>query len=394
MMPMRHILIYHDNLDIRGGAECVLSYILMAFEKANFPYTVFSLTKIETFDYINRLANANPEKFISLYRKLKNTKNLYSKLFCLYRALITVRSTRNPNILFITQGSSAIHFTLLLGYLFEHIGTKIIRLPDIYGLNVLTGYTSFSRKSKITLLPARVLMRLLKSSNSFSDAYFLANSPEMRNDIVKLFPNLKEQVKVLHPVFDDTFFFPRNDLRTKNSILVVGRIHPSKNMYRALDVLAEVRKFKRNVRLFIVGDIGDQQYYKNIKRKILDFNLKNNVEIVTDGRPEIIREYMWKSKICWNLSEGYFGISNVESLACGVIPIVLPAQRSSVGPFGYVAYDINDFIQLTLNLLNASSDPLNMNRAYNWAKTNFSPSAFYSNLIHLLKQLEALEKKR
>jgi len=375
----RNILIYHDHLHIRGGAERVLSYFLSLFEEVKFPYTVLTLTKIETFNSINKLANKKPEKFVSL----EETDILYAKIFYLLRTLIHIKATRKPRLLLITKGVPAIHFTSLVGYIFKDVDIKIVRLPDIYGLNILTGYSSLlNKKHKFSLLPAKILNRVLVKSNSFCDAYFLANSPEMRNDIVKLFPNLKDRVKVLYPVFDDTFFYPRSDLR-ENDVILVGRIHPSKNTHRALDILAEVKKSKRNIRLYIVGDIGDRQYYEYVKGRILNLDLQNNVSMVTDGRPEVIRKYMWRSKICWNLSEGYFGISNVECLACGVIPIVLPNQRSSVGPF----------VQLTLNLLNAPSDPLNMNRAYNWAKTNFSPSAFYSNLTHILKQLGIREEK-
>ena len=71
----RNILIYHDHLHIRGGAERVLSYFLSLFEEVKFPYTVLTLTKIETFNSINKLANKKPEKFVSL----EETDILYAK---------------------------------------------------------------------------------------------------------------------------------------------------------------------------------------------------------------------------------------------------------------------------------------------------------------------------
>jgi glycosyltransferase involved in cell wall biosynthesis len=95
---------------------------------------------------------------------------------------------------------------------------------------------------------------------------------------------------------------------------------------------------------------------------------------------------MWKSKVSWSLSSGYFGIANVECLACGAMPIVLPNLKSSVGDYGYVAFDQDDFVDLTFKILTSPIDWQKILRGYEWAGSMFSPQVFFKRLNEIFKK--------
>ena len=388
-----YALIYHDGLHVRGGAERVFSYFLRFFEEvADLPYLVLTLTEINAFPYVRRLAKEKPHNFLTLHEAFKKHKILYVRLVRLLQTLYGVRKTRGkPRLLLVTKGVSMPHFTNLVGYVFRDADVKLLRLPDLYELNVLTGYSpQLHEKRKISLAPARALNRLLAKSYNFGDAHFLANSPEMKEAILKAFSSLKNRVDVLYPPFDDEFFYPRSGLREDYSVAVIGRIHPSKNTHRALDIFREVKEGVRGAKLYIVGDVGDDRYHGWLIKEVAERDLSDSVTIVTDGRPEVLREYMWRSKVCWCLTSGYFGITNVESLACGAIPIVLPGSRSSVGRFGYVASNNREFAKLTVEILMRQTDWKRIIDGYRWVKGAFSQRAFFNRLHEIFKELGIL----
>ena len=381
-------MFYHENLDVRGGAEVVFQYLLKFSEKKLNPYLVLTLSKIDTFSYNNKLVKLRRNRFLSFNNIIYSNRILYKRLPYLVKAFYNVRKRYGkPKFIFITKGGFQPLYLGLFGCVFKDVKIKILSLPDIHQLNILTGNYG---KHKISLLPARFLSKTLLKLHNFNDAYFLANSPEMRELILKVFPSLKGRVDVLYPPFDDKFFYPRNDLREDNSILVVGRIHPSKRTHLALEVFRNLREYVKDVKLYIVGDVGDKSYYGYLCSKIATMNLQNHVEVIPEGEPEILREYMWRSKVCWCIASGFFGITNVECLACGAIPIVLPGFKSSVGSFGFVASNQDDFVKFTVKVLANPPSWEKILEGYKWVRNMFSSEAFFKRTSEIFQKLGIL----
>ncbi|NWG09190.1 MAG: glycosyltransferase [Nitrososphaerales archaeon] len=374
---MRRALIFHDCLDIYSGAEYFLLYVLKFFENIDkTPYIVATFTNMHTFPYINKLVERKPQNFVSFVKH----KYVYTQIVDASKFLFKIRRTFKPNLLFITQGAPAPLFSLIFSRTLKDVDVKIMRLTT-NALNILTGYMG---GHKLSLMPARLLSRTLANSCDFKNYLFLANSPEMRHNTLKFFPNLN--VEVLFTPFDNTFFYPRIDLK-EISILMAGRIHPSKNICAGLNILAKVKELIDGVKLYIVGEVYDQRYLEHILKRIKELSLRKNVIIVTDGRQEIIRNYMWKSKVSFGVSSGYHGITNVECLACGAMPIVLPNLKSSVGDYGYVAFDRDDFIDLTVKILTSPINWQRILRGYEWAESMFSPQVFFKRLNEIFENL-------
>ncbi len=60
-------------------------------------------------------------------------------------------------------------------------------------------------------------------------------------------------------------------------ILLIGRIHPSKGILEAIEILHRVRKLLNNVKLFLIGPIEDAAYYKKVKKVVSEYKIEGDV---------------------------------------------------------------------------------------------------------------------
>lgn len=108
----------------------------------------------------------------------------------------------------------------------------------------------------------------------------------------------------------------------KYDVAFLGRLSIQKNPYLFLDILAEVKKNKLNVKAIM---IGDGELREDVKRRIQNLNLQDNVTLV--GFQKNPFKYLNQAKILLMPSswEGY-GLAAVEALALGK-----PVVCSNVG---------------------------------------------------------------
>ena len=99
----------------------------------------------------------------------------------------------------------------------------------------------------------------------------------------------------------------------KYDIAFLGRLTPAKNPELFLNIIEEVKKSKNDVSVIM---IGDGELRDDVKRRIRDFNLQDNVTLI--GFQKNPYKYLNQAKILLMPSswEGY-GLAAVEALALG-----------------------------------------------------------------------------
>ena len=137
----------------------------------------------------------------------------------------------------------------------------------------------------------------------------IANSNFTR---VKIREKWGRNAKVVYPPVETHIFKPST--RKEDKVVSVGRITPSK---RYEDLLAIAQKIPE-LKFLILGLKQDESYFRSLlKRKT------SNVHIKTNVTRKLLREELSSSKIYLHCMRGeHFGISVVEAMAAGCVPIV------------------------------------------------------------------------
>ena len=132
---------------------------------------------------------------------------------------------------------------------------------------------------------------------------------------------------ILHPPVDvDSFRRAvlsssiRDDL-----ILVVSRFHPSKKIENAIRLASILKRNGIGKYILVVGNIspGGMGYYNNLVQLVKTNGLQDFVRFKINVTFEKLLNIMQKAKVYFHTLPGEpFGISTVEAMSAGIIPVV------------------------------------------------------------------------
>lgn len=135
-----------------------------------------------------------------------------------------------------------------------------------------------------------------------------------------LFSRICKPVLIPYSIYYEKFHVKRKE--EKNSFLFVGRISRNKRIDNLIKTFYYLKKHIPSIKLYIVG--GDWEgIKKELENLVSGLKLEKNVFFVGEKRGKSVLEYYAKAKFFVSASqyEG-FGISTIESMAAGCIPIV------------------------------------------------------------------------
>jgi len=170
----------------------------------------------------------------------------------------------------------------------------------------------------------------------------------------------------------------------ENLVVTVGRFVKEKNY----EMVIEVAKLLPKTRFMIIGRKQDASYFERIKRLKPD-----NVTLLTDLSQEELFSKIAKAKVYLHTMIGeHFGISIVEAMATGCIPIVHNSggQKEAIGKIGYVYNDVKECRE---RILQAISSNANIYKIADFAK-KFSAENFRRKIKDILKSYLFNEKIR
>lgn len=191
------------------------------------------------------------------------------------------------------------------------------------GVGDITEITDSSRQWIEEMLNPIVKRLIFLNSNPAN--VIIANSSVTAGFIKQTFTGC--DVQTLHPPVDTDYYALSS--RKENLVVAVGVIQPNK---RFEDIIRAMGKVSSEHRLVIVGHRHQSNYYLELQRLVDIAGLRGRVEIVLDATREQLRDILSKAKIAVHASRFEpFGISVVECMASGCIPIVYRGATS--GPW-------------------------------------------------------------
>ena len=232
----------------------------------------------------------------------------------------------------------------------------------------------------------KIILNLIKISGIFklyNNANFIVNSEYTRGIVEKTLPLLNLKVTIIGSLYP-TFNFV-NKISTGNKILIFGRINKRKNIDQFLNVAGKINK-----KVIIAGAVNEGQDFDNYKylKKIAP----ENVEFYPNPDEGQKEELFLKSKIYVHISKKeHFGISVVEAMSHGLIPVV----PKSGGPW----IDIINKDEYGLGYDNYNDIPDCIDKAYNLndefkkniinSVDRFSENNFKNNLNEIINKVNS-----
>lgn len=163
---------------------------------------------------------------------------------------------------------------------------------------------------------------------------FISNSKFIQDSIKQKFS--KNSVVIYPPVELELF---KDDTKKENSVITVSRYSQEKNLEFAIDVFQDI-----DIKYTMIGNTKtkvNELYYEKILSKVN--SMKSTISLLKNIERNKVIENLKKSKIYFHASPETFGISIVESIAAGCIPIVPDnsAHKETV-PINELRYIPND----------------------------------------------------
>ena len=357
---VKKILVVHPYLDVVGGAEEVLLKILEALTECSqsisligeLPFgSIFDDLPISSVKQIPYGSKAvfKPRRF-QAYQRLWYHLNLMYKLRRETGKVDLEINTRDP-MYFIGAGKKRVAYV--------HFPQNLVCMQRD-GFKYRWFWKMFYWPNTFQL------KRQIKKTD-----FLMCNSLYTKNAIMAYWGRTAE---VVYPPVDIEDF---HSLQKEFLVVSVGRFSPEKNY----ELIVQVAKQMSNVKFVIIGrKPSDDLYYDKI------FKLKpDNLDLQTDVTRAALSVLLGKAKIyLHSMVDEHFGISVVEAMAAGCIPVV----HNSGGPkeiceqIGFLYNNVEECVKAIEAALQSTTEP---NVIADRAKI-FSTDNFKRNFVSSLER--------
>lgn len=319
--------IFDPYLDSLSGGE---KYMLSVASCLSSQHEIFIFWDKERESQIKK--NANKKLGIDL-SSVKFYKNIFGRNVSLISRFL--ESRKFDAIIYLSDGSIPL------------VGTKLF----VHFQFPIEWVNGKSLKTRIKLFFVKKIL-----CNSYFTKYFVDKKLNVKSDI--LYPPVNLQAV--------------KNIKKENIILHVGRFDVDRNEsnYKKQDVM--IKAFKKMVgkglkdwRFILIVGVKDQD--KNKLNKLMQMSKGYPIKIIENPSNKILWENYSKAKIYWHATgfgedlqkypekAEHFGISTVEAMGAGSVPIVINAggQKEIIqdGKSGFLCMGLEDFITRTDSLI-------------------------------------------
>jgi alpha-1,2-mannosyltransferase len=326
-------VLVHHSLDIAGGAELVAIATIEALSEMGYKVDLITIKKPQ-LRLLEKIFNASLK--IDRNRCLLPTSADYRKsiYFQLVMQLLTIPLTliNKADIIINTQADFPLPYfkrgkTLISYVHFPYVLSKEqVPISSRYSHSIFWRLY-FAIYNALIILMKPLLFFTLKNS------VVLTNSNFSKKAIRRLVPGVLPLI-IRPPVNIGRFANAITSSKRENRVIVIGRITPEKQLERAIEICSLL---PITIDLLIVGsaDSSDRtaEYLKKLKQMIEAYNLGDRVKILANIRWDELTNLLMTAKVYLHTkSDEHFGISIVEAISAGLIPVV----PDSGGPTEFV----------------------------------------------------------
>ena len=378
---MRKAVVIHHTLNSLGGETTVAIETIESLYELGYEV---ELVTVQPPDLENITRSYGKKIHVGRIRHLLPFKLNY---FGVYQRLLTLFSPidfKDSDVVINTHGD-ALPYRIsgnVPYLLYLHFPTFLMNSRSGYGSNKYT--KSFFWR--IYFKPYSVITHSLAVRAVARSNLILTNSRFSREAIMQAFPSLRPNI--LYPPVDTERFssaYNQPFHSRESKVLVVSRFSSEKRIENAVKI-AELLRGK--VKFELVGSLvpANRPYFKRLKEMIDNLGLTQKVNLTPNVTNQELVDTMSKSTIYLHTMIGeHFGVSIVEAMAAGLIPIV-PAYGgcSEIVPKDY-QYST---LEQAADLIAKNIDHPNEEKRTNMRQMSmqFSPSKFRNAMKVYIEQ--------
>ena len=378
---MRKAVVIHHTLNTLGGETTVAIETIESLYELGYEVEFVTVQPPD----LNSISRAYGKKIhIGSIKSLLPFKLNY---FGVYQRLLTMLSSidlKNSEVVINTHGDALPYrisgATPYLLYL--HFPTFLMSSTASYASNKY-------RKSlfwKAYFKPYTLITQFLAMRAMTRSSVILTNSAFSREAIREAFADVHPYV-LYPPVnterFSRAYRQPINAREVK--VLVVARFSPEKQIENAITV---AHLLGGSIKFHIVGSLtpANRPYFKMLQNMIKTYGLTQTVTLTPNASNEELVDAMSKSMIYFHTMIGeHFGVSIVEAMAAGLVPIV-PSYGGccEIVPSGYQYHTLQEAADYIAKNAKIADDEKRM-QMHNIAK-QFSPDNFRKAMKQYIEQ--------
>lgn len=384
----RRFVVAHHLFPYRGGSERLCAVVIDEIMRKGHEVAVTTMSKFNVSDTFRehfgiRLAKEPIQYYF--FRGFLNRFGIFHRLFS-YLPLKKAIQRFRPDSVFVDM-----EFIKPLATLVKTCGTKVVRyvhfptVAETSSKNLLPEkYFRFPYNWywKLYLLFQRRLV--VSDTDDFSDVV-CANSNFTRKYVERIWN--RDDVKVVYSSVDVSTFI--SDAKKNNSVVDVGRFTPEKRHEISIHAISEC---ENPVTLNLVGGLipGNYSYFQGLITLSKELGVEDRVRFYPNAPFETLKRVLGSSKVFLHpIRNEHFGISTVEAMASGCVPIC-HASGGSIevldgGRHGFLFDHHSEIPHLIDTVIDAGVDSFEKMRCgiVNRARI-FDESHFRQNILKLL----------
>jgi alpha-1,2-mannosyltransferase len=373
---MKAVVIHH-NLNIPGGEATVAIETIQSLYELGYDIELVTVQKPD----LESIAKAYGKRLV--IRKIKHLFPLKIKYFGIYQRLLTIISSlslSDSDIVINTNGN-------ILPYRIPNDIPYILYFHfPILRIASTDYYNNKYQKSlfwKIYFRPYQIIANALTKSALARSAIILTNSGFSRDAIRNAYPTVDPYV--LYPPVDiERFSSAYRSNSRRNKVLVISRFSPEKQIEKAIKVAQLVDR----IEFEIVGSLvpANRPYFNFLQKMIQGYALEDKIRLSPNATNEELINAMSTSTVYLHTMQGeHFGVSIVEAMAAGLVPIV-PSYGgcSEIVPPEYLYSTLEEAAKCICKNIYVY-DKEKSEHVYDIAK-QFSSSKFRERMQHYIEQ--------
>jgi glycosyltransferase involved in cell wall biosynthesis len=374
---MKAVVIHH-SLNTPGGEATFAIETIQSLHELGYNVDLVTIQK------------PNLEDIAKIYGKkipVSNVKSLFPfklNYFGIYQRLLTSISPidlKDSDIVINTNGS-----TVPYGISIDVPYMLYIHFPTLL-MNSRGYYNNKYQKSffwKTYFKPYHIMSNVLTKKALARSNVIITNSRFSKDAVKKAYPNLEPYV-LYPPVEIDRFSIAYQSNYREHQVLVISRFSREKQIEKAVKI---ARLLNGNIRFEVIGSLvpANRPYFNSLRKMIQENGLQGKVKLTPNASNEELLNAMSTSRIYLHTMYGeHFGVSIVEAMAAGLIPIV-PSYGgcSEIVPLEYHYSTLED----AAACISKNIDEINDEKReiiYNIAK-QYSPVRFRKMLQQYIEQ--------
>jgi len=307
---MMRILILHHTLNSCGGGERVALHVIKALMENGHDVELGTVEKTD-WNKVYRLMGVKLPKVPKEHFLLREIKKfgIYQRSLT---ALHVVKVKKGFDLTINTHGD-VMPLPVDITYLHFPVFALLAEEPWKYYVKYLK--SAFWR---LYFEPYHIMQKYL-ARWMFSRSLLLTNS-KFSKKVIKKYVGCESMV-VYPPVEIEDYLQVSKNLDRENAVITISRFTPEKHVH----LVPYIAKALPDVKFYVIGSVRGFQsknYYQKVFEEVKEANLKN-VSLIPNAPHEIKLKLLSKCKVFLHLMPfEHFGISVVEGMASGCVPVV------------------------------------------------------------------------